>query len=117
MTSVIQYQARKATVASINAQSRSIGGTSAYSFPGFAKIVHKLRCHSVVPSVSGKMGRPIVSRENACFEGNNLAYVSLRRCVTRVSINVVANTSFSNEFKGLIRCNRVDARIERVKRR
>ena len=38
-------------------------------------------------------------------------------CVTRVSINVVANTSFSNEFKGLIRCNRVDARIERVKRR
>lgn len=39
------------------------------------------------------------------------------RCVTRVSINVVANTSFSNEFKGLIRCNRIDARIERVKRR
>lgn len=78
MTSVIQYQARKATVASINAQSRSIGSTSAYSFPGFAKIVHKLDCHSVVPSVSEKMGRPIVSRENACFEGNNLAYVSLR---------------------------------------
>ena len=35
--------------------------TTAYIVPGFAKIVHKLDCQSVVSSVSEKMGRPIVS--------------------------------------------------------